>query len=254
MFHFKPALIGIAAALIAASANAGELKVISAGAVRGIVGGMIDDYARKSGQKFTFTVGPTGQLRAIIASGEPADLIIVSAPLMAELEKTGKLAAGSRVDFGRIGLGVVIREGSAVPNVSTPEALKQTLIKAQSIAYTDPARGGTSYLHLMKIAEQFGIAEIVTKKGVHATGGDDAVEKVAQGKAEIAVVLISEIHGKGAKLAAPLPEPLQLWTVYSAAIPASSTDPTGARALVAALTGPAMRARWQANGWEPTTK
>ena len=82
MFHFKPTLIGIAAALIAASANAGDLKVISAGVVRGIIGGMIEDYARKSGQKFAFTVGSTGQLRTIMASGEPADLIIVSAPLM----------------------------------------------------------------------------------------------------------------------------------------------------------------------------
>jgi molybdate transport system substrate-binding protein len=254
MFHFKSVLIGIAATLSAAVASAGELKVISAGAVRTVIGGMIEDYTRTSGQKITFTIGSTGQLRSIIASGEPADLVIVSAPLMAELEKTGKLVPGSRVDFGRIGLGVVIRDGAAVPNISTPEALKQLLIKAQSIAYTDPARGGTSYLHLMKIAEQFGIADVVTKKGVHATGGDDAVDKVAQGKAEIAVVLISEIHGKGAKLAAPLPEALQLWTVYSAAIPASSTDAASARALIAALTGPAMRERWAAAGWQPAAK
>ena len=254
MIHFKSALIGIAATLSAAAANAGELKVISAGAVRTVIGGMIDDYQRKSGQKITFTVGSTGQLRSIIASGEPADLIIVSAPLMAELEKTGKLTPGSRIDFGRIGLGVVIRDGAPVPNISIPESLKQALINAQSIAYTDPARGGTSYLHLMKIAEQFGIADVVTKKGVHATGGNDAVDKVAQGKAEIAVVLISEIHGKGVKLAAPLPEALQLWTVYSAAIPASSTDVAGARALVAALTGPDLRERWIAAGWQPIAK
>jgi molybdate transport system substrate-binding protein len=254
MLHLKSALIGIAAALSAAAASAGELKVISAGAVRTVLGGMIDDYQRKSGQKITFTIGSTGQLRSIIASGEPADLIIVSAPLMAELEKTGKLVPGSRVDFGRIGLGVVIREGAPVPNISTPNALKQALIKAQSIAYTDPARGGTSYLHLMKIAEQFGIADVVTKKGVHATGGNDAIDKVAQGKAEIAVVLISEIHGKGVKLAAPLPEALQLWTVYSAAIPTSSTDAASARALVAALTGPDLRERWIAAGWQPVAK
>ena len=254
MLHLKSALIGIAAALATAAASAGELKVISAGAVRTVLGGMIDDYQRKSGQKITFTIGSTGQLRSIIASGEPADLIIVSAPLMAELEKTGKLVPGSRVDFGRIGLGVVIRDGAPVPNISTPDALKQALIKAQSIAYTDPARGGTSYLHLMKIAEQFGIADVVTKKGVHATGGNDAIDKVAQGKAEITVVLISEIHGKGVKLAAPLPEALQLWTVYSAAIPASSTDAASARALVAALTGPDLRERWIAAGWQPVAK
>ena len=77
-----------------------------------------------------------------------------------------------------------------------------------------------------------------------ATGGNDAAAKVADGKAEIAVVPISDIHAKDAKLVGPLPEPIQLWTVYSAAIPTSSTDPDGARAFVAALTAPAMRERW----------
>jgi molybdate transport system substrate-binding protein len=248
------ALIATIAAAAVGSAQAAELKVISAGAVRSVVGGMIEDYARTSGTKFNFTTGPTGQLRAVIASGEPADLIIVSAPLMAEIEKTGKLTPGSRVDLGRIGMGIVIREGVSAPDLSTPEAVKQALIKALSIAYTNPAAGGTSYLHLMKLAEQFGIAEMVTKKGIHANGGNDAVAKVAKGEAEIAFVLISEIHTKGAKLAAPLPEAIQLWTVYSAAIPASSKDPVSARAFIAALSGPVMRERWKAAGWEPPVR
>jgi len=68
--------------LFAEPASAAELKVISAGAVRSVIGGMIDDYARRTGIKFNFTVGPTGRLRAIIASGEPADLIIASAPTL----------------------------------------------------------------------------------------------------------------------------------------------------------------------------
>jgi molybdate transport system substrate-binding protein len=239
----------IAMPIFAGAAGAAELKVISAGAVRGVIGAIIDDYARSTGHTFNFTIGPTGRLREVIASGEPADLIIASAPLMAELEKTGKMTG--RVDIGRIGLGVVIRDGTAAPDVSTPAAFKQALINAASIAYTDPKLGGTSYLHLMKIAEGFGITEIVTRKGVHATGGNDAVAKVANGEAELAIVLISEIHAKGAKLAAPLPEPLQLWTVYSAAVPLSSTEPAHARAFIAALTAPAMRDRWTAAGWQP---
>ncbi|MFL6804129.1 MAG: molybdate ABC transporter substrate-binding protein [Xanthobacteraceae bacterium] len=233
------------------TARAAELKVISAGAVRGVIGNMIDDYARATGHTFKFTVGSTGQLREIITSGEPADLIIASAPLMTELEKTGRMVPESRVNIGRIGLGVVVRDEAAAPDVATPAALRQALLDAKSIAYTDPKLGGVSYVHLMKIAENFGIAEIVTRKGVHASGGNDAVAKVAQGEAELAIVLISEIHAKGAKLVAPLPEPLQLWTVYSAAIPASSAQPEHARAFIAALTAPAMHERWTAAGWEP---
>ena len=241
----------LAALFAAAPTGAAEINVIAAGAVRGVVGGMIEDYSRQTGQKFNFTIGPTGQLRDAIAAGKPVDLVITSAPLMAELERTGKIAPGSRVDIGRVGLGVVIREGTPPLDVSTPDAVKQALIKANTIAYTDPKLGGTSVEHLMKIADGFGIKADVIRKGIAATGGNDAAEKVADGKAEIAVVPISDIHAKAAKLAGPLPEAIQLWTVYAAAIPTSSADPAAARAFVEALTGPAMRDRWTGAGWQP---
>ena len=245
----------LAAALVLLNIGSGiavaaDLKVISAGAVRGVLRTVIDDYAARTGQKLDLTIGSTGQLREIIASGKPADLVIVSAPLMAELETTGKIAPGSRVDFGRIGLGVVVRDGAPLPDVSTPEAVKRALLAAKSIAFTEPKRGGTSYLHLIKMSDAFGITADVTAKGVHATGGDDAAAKVAEGRAELAIVLISEIHHKGARLVAPLPDALQLWTVYAAAIPTSSSQAKEAREFVAALTGPALRDRWIAAGWQ----
>lgn len=239
------------AMMVAGPVSAADIQVIAAGAVRGVVGSMIDDYARETGQKFAFTIGPTGQLREAIASGKPVDLVITSAPLMAELERTGKIAPGSRVDIGRVGLGIVVREGTPLPDVSTPEAVKQALIKANTIAYTDPKLGGTSVEHLMKIADSLGIKDEVIRKGITATGGNDAAAKVADGKAEIAVVPITDIHAKAAKLAGPLPEPIQLWTVYAAAIPTSSAEPAAARAFIAALTGPAMRERWTSAGWQP---
>jgi molybdate transport system substrate-binding protein len=243
-----------AAATFAMPASAADIHVIAAGAVRGIVGGMIDDYARETGHKFTFTVGPTGMLRETIASGKAADLVIVSAPLLADLEKTGRITPGSRIDLGRVGLGVVVRAGAPVPDVSTPDALKQTLLKAATIAYTDPKLGATSSTHLLKIADQFGIKDEVLRKGVLATGGNDAAAKVADGRAEIAIAPISDIHAKDARLAGPLPEAVQLWTVYSAAIPASSAEPAEARAFIAALTAPAMRERWLKAGWQPDAK
>src|SRR5882724_6304068 len=84
-------LMVIAAALLPTPAGAADLKVISAGAVRGLIAEIIEDYSRKTGQKFDFTIGTTGQLRTVITAGQPADLIILSIPLMEELEKTGKL-------------------------------------------------------------------------------------------------------------------------------------------------------------------
>jgi molybdate transport system substrate-binding protein len=241
----------VAAMLVAAPARAAEVNIIAAGAVRGIIGGMIDDYSKQTGLKFNLTVGPTGQLRDAIASGKLADLVIVSAPLMADMEKTGKIAPNSRVDLGQVGLGVVVREGSALPDISTPEAVIAALNAAKTIAYTDPKLGGTSVEQLMTVAERFGIKDAVIRKGVISTGGNDAAAKVAEGKADIAVAPITDIHAKEAKLVGPLPEPIQLWTVYSAAIPTSSANPAAARAFVAAMTAPAMRDRWVKAGWQP---
>ena len=239
-------------ALGPAPAAAADLKVISAGAVRGLIAQIIDDYSHQTGQKFDFTIGTTGQLRNIIASGQHADLIIVSAPLMGELEKTGKLTPGSRAELGRVGIGVAIREGATAPDVSSPDALKKTLIAARSVAYTNPAEGGTSGIYFTSVAERFGIGDDIKKKAVMTRGGREAAIEVAEGRAELAIVFMSEAAAvKGVRLAGPLPPTLQDYSAYAAAIPASSTDPTAARAFIAALTSSAMAERWRSNGFEP---
>src|SRR5215467_13421604 len=110
------AIAALCPAIASAPAFGAEIKVISAGAVRGLIAEIIDDYSHQTGQKFDFTIGTTGQLRTIIASGQHADLIIVATPLMGELEKTGKLTPGSRADLGRVGIGVTIREGATAPD------------------------------------------------------------------------------------------------------------------------------------------
>lgn len=236
---------------LAPGACAAELKVIAAGAVRSVLRDMIDDYAKQSGHRFDFTIGSTGRLREVIASGEPADILITAGPLLDELEKTGKMRAGSRVDLGRIGLGAVLRDGFTKADVATADGVRQAIVAAKGIAYTDPKLGGATYLHLLKIAEGMGVADLVKAKGVFATGGDDAAAKVMKGEADLAIVFVSEIQAAGARMAAPMPEDLQLWAVYSAAIPAAARAPEAARAFIGSLTSPAMAARWSAAGWRP---
>jgi molybdate transport system substrate-binding protein len=245
-------LMAVAALFFAAPSGAAELKVISAGAVRGLIAQIIEDYSRQTGQKFDFTIGTTGQLRDIIASGQPADLLIVSAPLMAELEQSGKFLPGSRTDLGRVGIGVAVREGASAPDVATPETFKAALVAARSVAFTNPAEGGTSGIYFAALADRLGIGDVIKQKAVLTRGGREAAVEVAQGRAELAIVFISEAMAvKGVKLAGPLPGALQDYSVYAAAIPASSTDPAAARAFIAALTSAAMAERWRANGFEP---
>ena len=240
------------AAIMAVPAGAADLKVISAGAVRGLIAEIIDDYSHQTGQKFDFTIGTTGQLRNVIASGQPADMIIVSMPLMGELEKTGKLTPGSRADLGRVGIGVAVRADSVAPDVATPDALKASLVAARSVAYTNPKEGGTSGIYFETVAQRLGVADAVQKKAVLTRGGREAAIEVAEGRADMAIVFISEAMAvKGVKLAGALPPSLQDYSGYAAAIPANSTDSAAARAFITALTSTAMAGRWRANGFEP---
>src|SRR5205814_1809392 len=139
MIRILLSICSVLVALLPLRAEAADLKVISAGAVRGLIAQIIEDYSNRTGQKFDFTIGTTGQLRNIIASGQHADLIICSAPLMGELEKVGKFVPGSRTDLGRVGIGVAVKDGAAVPDVATPEAFRVALVAARSIAYTNPS-------------------------------------------------------------------------------------------------------------------
>ena len=245
------AAVALLATLMSAPADAADLKVISAGAVRGLISQIIDDYSSRTGQKFDFTIGTTGQLRTVITSGQHADLLIVAVPLMAELEQTGKLTPGSRAELGRVGIGVAVRDGASVPDVATPDALKKALVEAKSVAYTNPAEGGTSGIHFASVTERLGIADAIKQKAVLTKGGREAAIEVAEGRAEMAVVFVSEaIAVKGVKVAGLLPPSLQDFSAYAAAIPASSMDPAAARAFIAALTSAAMAERWRQNGFE----
>ena len=242
-------LVTLAAAVLANPAAGADLKVTSAGAVRGLMARIIDDYSRQTAQKFEFTVGTTGQLRAIIGSGFPADLIITSAPLMGELEKTGNIT--SRTDLGRVGLGIAVRDGTGMPNVTAADGFKKALLDAPRIADVDPNSGPVYGSHLRGVYQNLGIADVVLKKSIMQIGGKEVAEAVANGAADIGVAFISEIIPiKGAKLAGPFPPALQGYTVYAAAIPKASTDPTAARAFIDALVSPAMARRWTEAGFE----
>ena len=121
---------------------------------------------------------------------------------MAEIEKTGKLTAGSRADLGRVGIGVVIREGAPAPDFSTPEAFQQDAARRQIGRLHRAGAGRHVGRAPARLLKKLGIADVITKKAVHAKGGIDISQKVARGEAEIGVTLISEIVPvKGARMA-----------------------------------------------------
>jgi molybdate transport system substrate-binding protein len=139
-----------------------------------------------------------------------------------------------------------------VPDISTPEAFKQALLKAKTVAYTDPKAGGSGGIMFAAMLERLGIADAVNKKAVLGKRGTEVAQSIAEGRAEIGTTFISEVLPvKGVKVVGPLPGALHTANTYTAAIPAGSPNRAAATAILRALTDPATRARWLAAGLEP---
>ena len=228
------------------------IKVLSAGAVQSMVEALGQDFERTSGTKLDLIFNTAGSLRDRVKSGEAADLVILSESIIASLDKSGMFVPGSIINLGRTVTGVAVREGAPVPDISTPAAFKQALLKAKTVAYTDPKAGGSGGIMFAAMLERLGIADEVNKKAVLGKRGSEVARSIAEGRAEIGTTFISEVLPvKGVKVIGPLPGELHTANTYTAAIPAGSASRAAATALLRALTNPATRARWSAAGLEP---
>src|SRR5262252_1218899 len=189
---------------------------MSAGAVKSVVSALGAEFERDTGAKLNFNFGTEGSLRERIKDGETADLVVLSESAIAELAKLGLVVADSVVDVGRTVTGVVIREGGLVPDISTPEAFKQTFLNARSVAYTDPKAGGSGGIMFAALLQKLGIAEEINRKAVLGKGGQDVATSIAEGRAEFGTTFISEVLPvKGVKVIGPLPGELHNANTYT---------------------------------------
>jgi molybdate transport system substrate-binding protein len=196
----------------------------------------------------TLTFGTAGELRQKVAAGEPADVVIVTDTALVALAATNAVIPETRADIARTAIGVAVREGAPLPDISTPEAFKQTVLAAKSLVYVDPGRGATSGIHFASVLQRLGIADTVKGKTLLWPGGY-AAEAVAKGQAELCVHQISEILPvKGVTLVGPLPRELQKITTYSAAVPTRAAAPEVGRAFIAFLTRPSFKAKFAVAG------
>jgi molybdate transport system substrate-binding protein len=229
-------------------AEAAEIKVLSAGAVKAAVADLGEAFGRESGHTVAFTFAPVGVLQRRIAAGEPADLLIMSDAALQEQEQKGVVVAGTKTDIARVGIGVCVREGAPLPDISTPEALKQAILAAKSLVYMDPSRGATSGVYFAGVLERLGIGEAVKGKTLLWQDGSSA-EPVAKGEADLCVQQMSEILPvKGVRLVGPLPREVQKVTTYSAGLATAAAAPDAAKAFLAYLLGPAAKAKFAAVG------
>ncbi|MEP7031175.1 MAG: molybdate ABC transporter substrate-binding protein [Pseudolabrys sp.] len=229
-----------------------DIKVISAGAVHSMVTALGPEFERDTGNKLNLNFNTAGAMRDRIKGGETCDLVILSESIIADLAKLGFVVPGSITDLGRTVTGVMVREGAPLPDISTPEAFKQALLNAKSVAYTDPKSGGSGGIVFAAMLEQLGIADAVNKKAVFGNRGTESAQAVADGRAEIGTTFISEaLPVKGAKVVGPLPGHLHNANTYTAAVHAKAVSSDAAMAFIRYLTKPEGRSRWTAAGLEP---
>ena len=239
-------VVGLSAT--AALAEAAELYVLSAGAVRSIVTELATAFEKETGNTVKLTFGTVGVIRAKLAEAAPADVAIMTQEAMVEMARQGAIVEGSWIPVGRTGIGVAVRDGAPKPDIASPEALKQTLLATKSLVYVDPAQGGTSGIHFAGVLQKLGIADAVKSKTTLVPGGYPA-ELVAKGEVELVVHQISEIVPvKGVTLVGPLPKELQKTTVYAAGVAVASTSKDAARAFVAFLARPDFKPKLAAAG------
>jgi molybdate transport system substrate-binding protein len=233
-------------------AEAAQMRVISGGAFKQVLNALLAQYEKESGDKAVVTYRTVGQHLKLIGSGEEAfDVAVLTPEAIENLAKEGKVVPGSRADLAKTGVGVVVKAGTPLPDVSTVDAFKRTLLAAKSVAYIDPAAGGSSGIYVAKLLERLGIAKEVNAKAVLVQGGEVATH-VVDGEAAIGIHQISEILAvQGAVLVGPLPPAIQNFTVYSAGVAATAQNADAANALVKFLSGPHAVPIIKAKGMEP---
>ena len=194
------------------------------------------------------TFSGTADIKKRMAAGEVYDVVIVSGPDIDAFIQQGKMAAGSRKDLMKSGVGVAVRAGAPKPDIGSSEALKKTLLAAKSIGYST----GPSGIHVVGLIERMGITDQVKSKLKQTPSGVRIGTIIASGEAEIGFQQVSElIHEPGIDYLGPLPADVQKITVYSAGIHSEAKQPDAAKELIKVFTVPAAAAVIKMHGMEP---
>jgi len=242
--------------LVAASvsaARAADITVMSSGGFSAALSALAPAYERATGNKIVIVSGPSmgntpQAIPARLGRGEPADLVIMVGYALDDLIKQGKVVAQGRIDLAQSRIAMAVRAGAPKPDISTPDALRRTLLAAKSIAYSDSASGvyiSTEMFSKLGIADQLkGKSTMIPAEPVGLV--------VARGDAEIGFQQISELRPvAGIDIVGPLPAELQKITVFSGGIVSAAPHPDAAKALLAFLGSPAVAAVIMKTGLDP---
>jgi molybdate transport system substrate-binding protein len=233
----RGAAIGLIMATQIASAPAADLKILTTPALTETWEALAPKF-EATGHKLTIVYAPSGAIAKRVSEGEAADLLVSTPAGIDSLIKAGKVLDGTNTAIANSPMGVAVLKGAPKPDISTPDAFRRALLAAKAVAYTDPASGGASGVHMAKVLERLGIASEVNAKAKLGRGTPVA-NFLISGEADLAIQQMPELlHVKGAEVIGPLPGDLQNVTTFAAGIPSGSAQADAAKALIRFLLTP----------------
>jgi molybdate transport system substrate-binding protein len=222
------------------------IKILSGGAMRSLMTEIVPLFERASGSRVEIEFRLTSVLKKEIEDGAAFDIALLPRPELDELVRAGKVAEGATADVTRSAVGLAVRTGAPKPDIGSVAALKNALLAAKSISYSD----GPSGAYIAGLLQQLGIADDMKPKTKLTSR--PVAELVASGDAEIGLQqIVAILPVKGADLVGPLPAELQNVIIYAAGIAAGANEPAAARAFVAFTKTPQAARLIRAKGMEP---
>jgi molybdate transport system substrate-binding protein len=235
-----------------ALASAADIKVFSTIGVQAALEELTPKFEKESGHKLTITWATAAVLVKRVQGGETADVMVLTRQGLNTLVKEDKATESPNATFASSGIAVVVKAGAPKPDISTAEAFKQTLLKAKSIAYSNPEHGGASGVYLAKLLEKMGIGAEMKAKTHYPPPSGNAANLVVSGEAELAIQQEPEVMSvKGVDVVGTLPGDLNNITVYAAGPGAGTAQGDAAQALIKFLHSPEAQAVFKARGLKP---
>ena len=253
MPHTIRAVALAAFVLVPAAARAEDVDVMISGGFKSTYGALLPAFEAASGDRVTTRPGPSmgttpDAIPQRLARGEPDDVLIMVGSALDGLVRDGAAVPGSKVDLALSPIGMAVKAGAPVPDISTVDKLRAALLSAKSVAYSDSASGvyieNELFTRLGIAAEMKGRARMIPATPV--------AEIVARGEAELGFQQVAEILPvPGITFAGRLPAEVQKNTVFSAGISAKARHPEAGRALIAFMASPAAAPVMERTGLDP---
>jgi len=231
-----------------ASLHATELKVIAGGSMTASMNALVAPFEKTAGHKMSVHFDSTPNIIARINSGTPFDVVVVPVDVFKDAAAKARFAPAPTIDIARVGYGVIVRAGAPKPDISTPDAFKNALLAAPSIAFLPASAAGA---YVTKVFERLGIAEEMKAKTKVQAAPAQIAPAVAKGEAELGVFLTNVLVAPGVELVGPFPGELQQELVFTSAVAADTKAADAAKALIDYLRTPEATAIIKAAGMTP---